>query len=135
MCRNGLLHKTVAYMTVGAIVAFCMVYWSASAGDLKSHVTPTQLTSASDVANRIHKTDRLYVISFAERWSAVPRASTGTQEQSQRETARGEKHIEKIPFSCEFAFSRLVKAGNFNTRCMATADPSIKLAAATPRDY
>ena len=61
------------------------------------------------------------------------RPSTGARnEQSQRETSWAETHIEKIPFSCELAFSRLVKMGNFSTRCIATADTSIKLAAAVP---
>jgi hypothetical protein len=45
-----------------------------------------------------------------------------------------ETHIEKIPFSCDLAFSRLVKTGNFSTRCLATADTSRKLAAAVPAE-
>ena len=61
------------------------------------------------------------------------RPSTGARnEQSQRETPWAETHIEKIPFSCELAFSRLVKTGNFSTRCIATADTSRKLAVVLP---
>jgi hypothetical protein len=135
MYRNGQLQKAVSYTIVSAIAAFCMVYLPASAENslTKLSVTPTPLTSVSDVANRIHKADRLSGILFEERWNAVPAPSTGTRnEQSQRETPWAGTHIEKIPFSCELAFSRLVKTGNFSTRCIATTDSSIKLAAAVP---
>jgi hypothetical protein len=137
MYGNGQLRRAVSYATVSAVVAFCMAYWPASAGNIltKLNVTPTQLTSVSDVANRIHKSDRLSGISFEERWNAVPTPSTGTPDQrSQRKTPWAETHIEKIPFSCELAFSRLVKTGNFSTRCVATADTFRKLAAAVPAE-
>jgi hypothetical protein len=32
--------------------------------------------------------------------------------------------IEKLPFNCELAFSRLVQKGNFSTRCIAGIDSS-----------
>ena len=135
MCTNGQLRRAVCCTTASAIVAFCMAYLPASAGNIltKLNVTPMPLTSVSDVANRIHKADQLSGISFEERWNAIPARSTGNRnEQSQRETPRRETHIEKVPFSCELAFSRLVKTGNFSTRCIATADTSRKLAAAVP---
>jgi hypothetical protein len=101
----------------------------------KLNVIPTPLTSVSDVANRIQKANRPSGIPFEERWNAVPAPSTGTRnDQSQHETSWAETHIEKIPFSCELAFSRLVKTGNFSTRCVATADTYRKLAAAVPAD-
>jgi len=134
MYRNAQLRRAICCTTVSAIVAFCMAYLPASAGNIltKLNVPPTPLT-LSDVANPISKADRLFSISFEERWNAVPAPSTGTRnEQSQRETPRAETHIEKIPFSCELAFSRLVKTGNFSTRCIATADTSRKLAVAAP---
>jgi hypothetical protein len=134
MYRNGQLRTAISYATLSAIIGFCMAYWSAAGNILtRLNVTPTPLTSVSDVANRMHKADRLSGISFEERWNAAPTPSTGTRdEQSQRETSWAETHIEKIPFSCELAFSRLVKTGNFSTRCIATADASRKLAAALP---
>jgi hypothetical protein len=135
MYRNGQLQRAVTYTIVSAIAAFCMVYLPASAENSLTtlSVTPTPLTSVSDVANRIHKADQLSGISFEERWNAILARSTGNRnEQSQRETPRRETHIEKVPFSCELAFSRLVKTGNFSTRCIATADTSRKLAAAVP---
>jgi hypothetical protein len=133
MFRDGQLQGAVSYTIVSAIAAFCVVCLPISAGNsvTKLDVTPTALMSASDVANRIHKADRLSSISFEKRWNAVPASPTGTRnEENQRETPRAETHIEKIPFSCELAFSRLVKTGNFSTRCVATADTSRKLAAA-----
>ena len=135
MYRNAQLRRAICCTIVSAIAAFCTVYLSTSAENslTKLSVTPTPLTSVSDVANRIHKADRLSGISFEERWNAIPARSTGNRdEQSQRETPRAETHIEKVPFSCELAFSRLVKTGNFSTRCIATADTSRKLAVAAP---
>ena len=133
MFGNGQLQGAVSYTIVSAIAAFCVVCLPVSAENslTKLNVTPTPLTTVSDVAHRIQKADRLSGISFKERWNAVPAPSTGARnEQSQRETSWAETHIEKIPFSCELAFSRLVKMGNLSTRCIATADTSIKLAAA-----
>ena len=87
-------------------------------------MTPPHPTSVSDVANQIHKADRLSGISFEERWNAVQTPSTGNRnEQSQRKTPAAETHIEKIPFSCELAFSRLVREENFSTRCIAGINP------------
>jgi hypothetical protein len=137
MYRNRQLQRAVSYTTVSAIVAFSMAYWSASAGNIliSLNVTPPQPTSVSALTNQIHKADRLSGTSFEERWKAVPTRSTGTPNQrSQRKTPWAETHIEKIPFSCELAFSRLVKTGNFSTRCVATAGTSRKLAAAVPAE-
>jgi hypothetical protein len=134
MFRNGQIQGAVSYTIVSAIAAFCVVCLPVSAENslTKLNVTSTPLMSVSDVA-RIQKADRLSGILFEERWNAVPAPSTGTRnEQSQRETPWAETHIEKIPFSCELAFSRLVKTGNFSTRCIATAGTSRKLAAAVP---
>ena len=134
MYRNGQLQRAVTYTIVSAIAAFCVVCLPNSAeNSLKLNVTPTPLMSMSDVANRIHKAKRLSGISFEKRWNVVPAPSTGARnDQSQHETSWAETHIEKIPFSCELAFSRLLKTGNFSTRCIATADTSRKLAAAVP---
>jgi hypothetical protein len=134
MFKNGQLQGAVSYTI---IAAFCVVCLPTSAENslTKLNVTLTPLTSVSDAANRFHKADRLSGISFEERWNAVPPPSTGTRnEQSRRETPGAETHIEKIPFSCDLAFSRLVKTGNFSTRCLATADTSRKLAAAVPAE-
>ena len=59
---------------------------------------------------------------FEQRWSAVPAQSNPIRGDSgQRTQPQAEPRIEKIPFSCELAFSRLVMKGNFSTRCMARA--------------
>jgi hypothetical protein len=134
MFRNGQLQGAVSYTIISAIAAFCVVCLPVSAENslTKLNVTSTPLMSVSDVA-RIQKADRLSGILFEDRWNAVPAPSTGTRnEQSQRETPWAETHIEKIPFSCELAFSRLIKTGNFSTRCIASAGTSRKLAAAVP---
>ena len=110
----------VSYVTASAVVALAMAYWPAAAGDFlgRRNITPVHLTSASDVPNRIHKTDRFSGISFTERCSAVPvRAAETSHNKSQHEP-------QKFPFSCELAFSRLVTKGNFSTRCIAGLDRS-----------
>jgi hypothetical protein len=109
-------------VTASAIVALGMAYWPAAAGSVlgKRNITPVYLTSASDIPNRIHKTDRFSGISFQERWSAVPaRAAETPGNKSQHEPPQAERRVEKIPFGCEPAFSRLVTKGNFSTRCIA----------------
>ena len=68
MHRNRQLWRAVSYTTVSAIIAFCMAYWPASAGNIltRLNVTPPHPTSVSDVANQIHKADRLSGISLGE---------------------------------------------------------------------
>jgi hypothetical protein len=113
----------IAYVLVSAIVAFLLAYWPASAGDIlaKLKVVPTHLTSV--VPDRTHKADRLPGISFDQRWSAVPAASSRIRsDNGQQKQPRVEGRIEKIPFSCELAFSRIITKGNFSTRCVARAD-------------
>ncbi len=127
MHRNGQLWRAVSYTTVAAIIAFCMAYWPASAGNIltKLNVLPAHLTSASDVSNRIYKADRPSSVSFEERWSAVPALTVEPADKNNRhEPPRAEGRVEKIPFSCELAFSRLVRKGNFSTRCIAGLETS-----------
>ncbi len=117
----------ISYATACTIVALAMAHWPASAGNIltKIDVLPVHLTSASDVSNRIHKADRLSGVSFEERWSAVPTPSAAVGgDKNRREGPRAEGRIERIPFSCELAFSRLVTKGNFSTRCIAGLETS-----------
>ena len=116
----------VSYATACAIVALAIAYWSVPAGNIptKLNVLPAHLSSASDVSNPIHKTDRLSRLSFEERWSVVPTPSTVIGgDKNRREAPRAEGR-ERIPFSCELAFSRLVTKGNFSTRCIASLETS-----------
>ena len=121
------------YATAGAIVAFWAAYWPASAGNIltKLNTASKQLTPVSDVSIQPDKADRLPGVSFEERWNAVPapQATKHRDRQSQHEPTQAEERAEKIPFSCEMAFSRLVTAGNFSTRCIASVDTSKKVAA------
>jgi hypothetical protein len=111
----------VSYAIACAIVVLAVAYWPAYAGSLltKINVLPVHLASASDDSNRIHKEDRLTGISFQDRWSAVPASAAVVDGvRTRREAPRAERR-ERIPFSCEMAFSRLVTKGNFSTRCIA----------------
>ena len=117
-CKNAL--TVVSYVTASAIIALLLTYWPASASNV---LTKFNVTSASDVQNRIHKTGRLSGISFEERWNPVPAAASAVRsDKIRREPPRADGRIEKIPFSCELAFSRLVREGNFSTRCIASVD-------------
>lgn len=112
--------RIVSSVLASAIVATAMAYWPASAGDLleKFNLVPGQAATVA-VPDRTHKSDRL-AISFEQRWSAVPaRAAEISANKSRRDPPRGETRIEKVPFSCELAFSRIIRTGNFSTRCVA----------------
>ncbi len=117
----------VSRATACAVVLLAMAAWQASSGSILTqlHTGPWHLTSAFDFSKPIHKSDRLPGTSFEERWSAVPAppaAIGGTR--SRGEAPRGERRMERIPFSCELAFSRLVRKGNFSTRCIAGLETS-----------
>ena len=122
-CKGSL--GAISYAVISAIVAFLLAYWPASAGDIlaKLNIVPTHLTSASDIPDRTHKADRLTAMSFEQRWSAVPGISSGIRsDNGQRKQPQAEGRIERIPFSCELAFSRIIRKGNFSTRCIARVD-------------
>jgi hypothetical protein len=128
--RSSFYKKTlipVSWAAACAIIALGMAYGPASAGNIltKLNVLPAHLSSVSDVSNRIHKADRLSGVSFEKRWRAVPTPSAVIGgDKSRREAPQAERHIEKIPFGCDSAFSRLVTKGNFSTRCIAGLETS-----------
>jgi len=122
------------YATAGAIIAFWAAYWPASAENIltKLNIASKQVTPVSDVSTQPDKTDQLPGVSFEERWNAMPAPHVlkHRDRQSQHEPTQGSERAEKIPFSCELAFSRLVTEGNFSTRCIASLDTLTKVAAA-----
>ncbi len=127
----GKLVNIIGYVLASAIIAMAMAYWPASAGDIleRLNLVPGRVAAAA-VPDRTHKSDRL-VISFEQRWSAVPaRAAEIRDIKSRRDPPRGETHIEKVPFSCELAFNRTISTGNFSTRCIAAIGTNSTLAAA-----
>jgi hypothetical protein len=126
-------HRPLAsfYKKTSIIVSFAIACTILALGTVttdnitvKLNVLSARLTSASDSSNRIHKAERLSTSSFEERWSAVPTPSSVVNgDRDRREAPRAEKR-ERIPFSCELAFSRLVTKGNFSTRCIAGLETS-----------
>jgi hypothetical protein len=113
----------VTYAVGSTIVALCI--WPASAGDILAKFNaPAFPTFTSDVSNRIHKENRVTGILFQERWSAVPAPMAEPTGKMDRHEPRAEDRVEKIPFSCELAFSHLIRKGNFSTRCIAGLDSS-----------
>jgi hypothetical protein len=121
----------VAYVLASAIVAMGMAYWPASAGDILTRLNLIPGRPAAEATpDRTHKSDQL-ALSFEQRWSAVPgRAAKILASKSAHEPPRAERRIEKIPFSCELAFSRIISKGNFSTRCIAAIGTDARLAAA-----
>jgi hypothetical protein len=103
-----------------------MAYWPASAGDIlvRLNLVPGRLAAAA-VPDGTHKSDRL-AISFEQRWSAVPTRAAQIGSKSKHDPPRAER----IPFSCELAFSRIISKGNFSTRCIAAIGADARLAAA-----
>lgn len=66
----------------------------------------------SSTINHADKGDRLaVVVRFSDRWGPVE--TFGKNQNANPRTSQ-------IPEGCESAFSRLVKAGNFSTRCVAS---------------
>lgn len=111
----------ISYAMVSGIVALSLAYWPVSAGNILAKLRLSQADQMS--TSQILKASRLYVMPFEQRWSAVPAQPYSIRGDSgQREQPQAERRIEKIPFSCELAFSRLVTKGNFHTRCMARTD-------------
>ncbi len=114
---------SLSYAFLSGFAALWLAYWPAATGDVlaKLRVIPADFTSAAQTPDRAHKADRLPVISFEQRWSAVP-AQSHPIDSGRAKQPQAQGRIEKIPFSCELAFSRVVTKGNFSTRCMARAD-------------
>jgi hypothetical protein len=70
-------------------------------------VVPQHLTYQA--IDRSHKSDRIASMKFADRWNAI----------ADNHALRAQRSVERIPYACEAAFSRLVKIGNFSVRCVA----------------
>jgi hypothetical protein len=122
-----------SYTTAGAVIAFWTAYWPASAENILTKLNiARQPTPVSDVSNQLNKTDRLPGVSFEERWNAVPvpQATKTRERKTEHEPPQAGERAEKIPFSCELAFSRLVTKGNFSTRCIASITATTRIAAA-----
>jgi hypothetical protein len=127
--RGGFWRKTLtltSYAAAGAIVAFWTAYWPASAGNIltKLSITSNDLMPVSDASSQVYKAERLPSATFEERWDALPspHGANSGERASQHEAPQSGERAEKIPFSCEMAFSRLVTQGNFSTRCIASLD-------------
>jgi hypothetical protein len=115
----------ITYTVLSGIVALLLAYWPASAGDVLAKLSIVRAELTAQIPDRAHKTDRLPQVSFERRWSAAPaRTNPVRGDSGQRKQPQAERRIEKIPFSCELAFSRVVTKGNFSTRCMARAHES-----------
>ena len=99
----------VAYVLISAMIVLWLAYLPAVTGSILTglNLVPQHRTS-SETIERAPKGDRAMALSFDERWSAVAAID-------RRAPAR---RAERIPNGCEGALSRLIKAGNFSTRCV-----------------
>ncbi len=122
--QENFQHKLLvmgAYLIATAIIALWMAYLPTLAGSILTQLNVLPQHVAANLVNRLNKGDQLAFVRFEDRWSAVGAISRA---------APARKSAERIPFGCEGAFSRLVKAGNFSARCVAAVDTSTRLAAA-----
>jgi hypothetical protein len=108
------------YLIASAIIALWMAYLPTLAADFLTQLNVLPQHVASSSINRLHKSDQLVTVRFADRWIAMGTAG---------QPAHAGKSAEQIPFGCEGAFSRLVKVGNFSARCVAALAAPTKLAA------
>ena len=116
--KNAL--TTIRCAVGSTTVAFCI--WPGFCGDIMAKFNaPALVTSSSSVSNQIHTENSLARTSFQDRWSVVPASAAETSGRKNGHEPR-EGRTEKIPFSCELAFSRLLQQGNFSTRCIAGVD-------------
>jgi hypothetical protein len=127
--RGGFWRKTLSltsYAAAGAIIAFWTAYWPASAGNIltKLSMSSKDLMPVSDASGQIDKAEQFHGATFEERWDTMPapQGIRGGERKSEHEAPQSGERAEKIPFSCEMAFSRLVTHGNFSTRCIASLD-------------
>ncbi|MGA8610167.1 MAG: hypothetical protein WB760_00340 [Xanthobacteraceae bacterium] len=106
--NEGIL-STALYAIASAIIVLWLAYLSSVTATVlsKLNILPEHL-SYSETVNRLHKTDRLTMAPFDDRWNAF--ATSGKPDAAQRSG--------RIPDGCEPAFSGLVKAGNFSWRCV-----------------
>jgi hypothetical protein len=109
-----------AYLIASAIIALWMAYLPTVTGNILMQLNVLPQHVVSNSINRLHKGDQLATVRFADRWSAVGALNKPTN---------AGKSVERIPFGCEGAFSRLVKAGNFSARCVAGVATPIATAA------
>lgn len=127
--RAGFWKKALtltSYAAAGAIIAFWTAYWPASAGNIlnKLNIASKDQMPVSDASGQGDKTEQFRGATFDERWDAVPapKGAQSVERKSEHQVPQSGEHAEKIPFSCEMAFSRLVTHGNFSTRCIASLD-------------
>jgi len=107
--ENESILSTVLYVIASAITVLWLAYLSSATGTIlsKLNIVPEH-ASHNGTVNRLHKTNRLSMASFDDRWKAF--ATSGKPDTAQR-TGR-------IPDGCETAFGGLIKAGNFTSRCV-----------------
>ena len=113
-------HKVLLMVVATAIVLLWIACLSALNGSILSKLNAVLQPQTSDATiNRPHK-GGLAPANFYQRWNAIVEINKASQ---------GARSVEQIPDGCEPAFSRLVKIGNFSTRCVANVNALTKLAA------
>lgn len=118
---------SLSYIVLSGFVALLLAYWPSAASDVLAKLSIVRAELTAQIPDRAHKADRLPQVSpgrlsFEQRWGALPAQSNPVRSDSgQRQQPQAARGTEKIPFSCELAFSRLVTTGNFSTRCIARA--------------
>ena len=122
----------VAYALASAIVVLWMANMPTLVGSVmtKLNIVPTHLSSESDSITRTNKGDRFASVRFNDRWNAFAAMTIQTLGENgvDARVTDTAKNIPQILVGCEPAFSQLVRAGNFSSRCVASANIPTPLA-------
>ena len=116
---NEKLLAMTAFSLAIAIASLWSAYLPTISGAVWStpSISSQRAPAESYTVNHADKGDRLaVVIRFSDRWSPVETIS---------KNKNANPRTSRVPEGCEFAFSRLVKAGNFSTRCVASVSSSV----------
>jgi hypothetical protein len=113
-------HKVPLMVVATAIILLWIACFSTLTGPISTELNVVVQPQTSDATiNGVHKAG-LAPANFYERWNAIVEINKASQ---------GAWSVEQIPEGCEPAFSRLVKVGNFSTRCVVNVNALTKLAA------
>jgi len=113
-------HKVPLMVVATAIILLWIACFSTLTGPISTELNVVVQPQTSDAT--INGVDKggLAPANFYERWNAIVEINKASQ---------GAWSVEQIPEGCEPAFSRLVKVGNFSTRCVVNVNALTKLAA------
>jgi hypothetical protein len=120
--RGNKILKAGACVVTSAVTAWALACLPVAAGSNLAALGAAPAYLTTDAVNRPLKGDRLVRAGFDARWNALAAAMTNSNGGRRLEPRAAKRVEQRIPLGCEPAFSRLVVAGNFSTRCLAVLE-------------